>query len=90
MISDIDFGGARAYAIPMRTRFRGMTVREGTLIQGPAGWGEFCPFVEYDDRESASWLATAVEQCTVGWPEAIWWRDRLARVRAELGHANNA
>ncbi|WP_063045709.1 o-succinylbenzoate synthase [Nocardia pseudovaccinii] len=59
------------YAIPMRTRFRGITVREGMLIRGPLGWGEFCPFPEYDDREAASWLATAVEQVTVGWPEPV-------------------
>ena len=75
MISDIDFDGARVYAIPMRVRFRGITVREGMLIEGPAGWGEFCPFTDYDDSESASWLATAVEQCTVGWPEPV--RDRI-------------
>jgi O-succinylbenzoate synthase len=75
MISDIDFDGARVYAIPMRVRFRGITVREGMLIEGPAGWGEFCPFADYDDSESASWLATAVEQCTVGWPEPV--RDRI-------------
>nr|WP_042194948.1 o-succinylbenzoate synthase [Kibdelosporangium sp. MJ126-NF4] len=55
----------------MRTRFRGITVREGVLLEGPAGWGEFCPFTEYDDAEAASWLATAVEQCTVGWPEPV-------------------
>ena len=30
--------GLRAFAIPMRTRFRGITVREGALIEGPAGW----------------------------------------------------
>ncbi|WP_433523588.1 o-succinylbenzoate synthase [Nocardia pseudovaccinii] len=59
------------YAIPMRTRFRGITVREGMLIRGPLGWGEFCPFPEYDDREAASWLATAVEQVTVGWPAPV-------------------
>jgi O-succinylbenzoate synthase len=75
MISDIDFDGARVYAIPMRVRFRGITVREGMLIEGPAGWGEFCPFADYDDSESASWLAAAVEQCTVGWPEPV--RDRI-------------
>ncbi|MEV2221568.1 o-succinylbenzoate synthase [Nocardia vinacea] len=63
------------YAIPMRTRFRGITVREGMLIRGPLGWGEFCPFPEYDDREAAGWLATAVEQVTVGWPEPV--RDRI-------------
>jgi O-succinylbenzoate synthase len=59
---------AFVYAIPLRTRFRGMAVREGVLVEGPAGWGEFCPFPEYDDREAAGWLATTVEQITVGWP----------------------
>ncbi|MFE6923742.1 o-succinylbenzoate synthase [Nocardia sp. NPDC057663] len=63
------------YAIPLRTRFRGITVREGMLIRGPLGWGEFCPFPEYDDREAVGWLATAVEQATVGWPAPV--RDRV-------------
>ncbi|MGH4011482.1 MAG: o-succinylbenzoate synthase [Pseudonocardiaceae bacterium] len=77
MISDgIDLGGARVYAIPMTTRFRGITIREGMLIQGPAGWGEFCPFREYDDREAVGWLATAIEAATVGWPEPV--RDRVS------------
>jgi o-succinylbenzoate synthase len=71
----IEFGAARVHAIPMRTRFRGITVREGMVFEGPAGWGEFCPFAEYDDAESAAWLATAVEQCTQGWPEPV--RDRI-------------
>ena len=31
--------GVRAFAIPMRIRFRGVTVREGALIEGPAGLG---------------------------------------------------
>ncbi|ONI88964.1 O-succinylbenzoate synthase [Actinosynnema sp. ALI-1.44] len=65
------FSQTRVYSIPMRTRFRGITVREGVLVEGPAGWGEFCPFTEYDDAEAASWLATAVEQCTVGWPAPV-------------------
>src|SRR2546421_11719183 len=56
------------YSIPMRTRFRGIDVREGMLIRGPVGWGEFCPFTEYSDTESAAWLATAVEQAFEGWP----------------------
>ncbi|MET9488970.1 o-succinylbenzoate synthase [Nocardia sp. NPDC006630] len=70
-----DFDAAIVYAIPMRTRFRGITVREGMLIPGPLGWGEFCAFPEYDDHEAAAWLATAVEQVTVGWPEPV--RDRV-------------
>jgi O-succinylbenzoate synthase len=70
-----DFAGAIGYGIPLRTRFRGITVREGMLLPGPAGWGEFCPFADYDDAVSASWLATAIEQSTLGWPEPV--RDRV-------------
>ncbi|MCT2587823.1 o-succinylbenzoate synthase [Actinophytocola gossypii] len=67
----IDFHEARTFAIPMTDRFRGLNVREGMLIEGPAGWGEFGPFAEYDDRESAPWLTAAVEACTVGWPDPV-------------------
>ena len=42
------------FSIPMRTRFRGIDVREGMLLHGPAGWGEFSPFWDYDARESAA------------------------------------
>src|SRR5258708_18916264 len=68
-------GGLRAFAIPMPVRFRGITVREGALIEGPAGWGEVSPFAEYGPRESARWLACAVEAATVGWPDPV--RDRV-------------
>ena len=67
--------GMRAFAIPMRTRFRGITVREGALIEGPAGWGEFSPFAEYGPRECARWLACAVEAATALWPAPV--RDRV-------------
>ncbi|HVH25093.1 MAG TPA: o-succinylbenzoate synthase [Pseudonocardia sp.] len=63
------------YAIPLTTRFRGITVREGLLLDGPAGWGEFCPFPEYDDVESGPWLAAAREATELGWPEPV--RDRV-------------
>ncbi|RTL70169.1 MAG: O-succinylbenzoate synthase [Pseudonocardiaceae bacterium] len=59
------------YSIPMTTRFRGITVREGMLVEGPAGWGEFCPFPEYDDAEAASWLAAALEAASLGWPAPV-------------------
>jgi o-succinylbenzoate synthase len=57
---------AAAYVVrlPMRVRFRGLLEREALLLRGPSGWGEFSPFVEYDDVESARWLAAAVE---AGW-----------------------
>ena len=61
----------RAYAIPLRNRFRGITVREGALIRGPAGWGEFCPFAEYGPVESARWLASAIESAVLGWPAPV-------------------
>ena len=64
-------GTLRAFAIPMRTKFRGITVREGALIQGPAGWGEFSPFAEYGPAESARWLASAIESATVAWPAPV-------------------
>jgi O-succinylbenzoate synthase len=67
--------GLRAFAIPMPVRFRGITVREGALIRGPAGWGEFSPFAEYGPQESARWLASALESATTGWPGPA--RDRI-------------
>jgi o-succinylbenzoate synthase len=68
-------GSVRAFAIPMRTRFRRITVREGALIEGPAGWGEFSPFAEYGPRECARWLACALEAAVTGWPGPA--RDRV-------------
>ncbi len=48
-------------ALPMRVPFRGITVREVALIDGPAGWGEFGAFVEYGAPEAAQWLAAGIE-----------------------------
>ncbi|GAA1655580.1 o-succinylbenzoate synthase [Fodinicola feengrottensis] len=59
------------YAIGMRARFRRITVREGMLFQGPAGWAEFSPFLDYDATESAAWLAAAREAADIGWPAPI-------------------
>ena len=54
----------RVVALPMKTKFRGIQTREVALIQGEFGWGEFSPFLEYDDAESAPWLASAIEAAT--------------------------
>jgi O-succinylbenzoate synthase len=62
-------------AIPMRVPFRGVTTREVALLEGPAGWGEFGPFLEYGPVEASRWLASAVESAWVGWPSAV--RDRV-------------
>jgi o-succinylbenzoate synthase len=55
---------AHVVALPMRVRFRGITVREAIVLRGPAGWTEFSPFVEYDDAEAAAWLRATVD---FGW-----------------------
>lgn len=52
---------ARVVALPMHTRFRGVDVREALLFEGPQGWAEFSPFVEYSDAEAATWLAAAID-----------------------------
>ncbi len=59
------------YDIELSTRFRGITRRQGILLKGPAGWGEWSPFPEYDDQEAATWLRAAVETATLDWPEAV-------------------
>jgi O-succinylbenzoate synthase len=59
----------RVVALPTTTNFRGVTVREIALIQGEYGWGEFSPFLEYDDAESAPWLACAIEAATTPKPK---------------------
>ena len=54
----------RVVALPMKTNFRGVTVREVALFKGEYGWAEFSPFLEYDDQESSWWLASAIEAAT--------------------------
>src|SRR5689334_15902697 len=63
------------YSIPLTTRFRGIDVREGMLLRGDAGWGEFSPFLEYDDRTALAWLAAAREAADEGWPAPV--RDSI-------------
>ena len=62
--------GMRVVTLPLRIRFRGVDHREVVLLRGPAGWGEFGPFLEYDTAESSRWLAAAIEAAWEGWPAA--------------------
>lgn len=59
------------WSIPMRTRFRGITVREGVLVRGEAGWGEWSPFLDYDAVESEPWLRCAEEAAAGDWPAPV-------------------
>lgn len=47
--------------LPLITEFRGIKEREVALFEGPQGWGEFSPFLEYDAHESSRWLAAGIE-----------------------------
>lgn len=62
---------AVAYRTPLRMRFRGLDARDGLLLRGEQGWGEFSPFWDYGAVESAAWLAAALEAATEPWPEPV-------------------
>ena len=55
----------------LTTRFRGITSRTGLLLQGPAGWGEWSPFPEYERPEIDAWWRAAVEAAVEGWPAPV-------------------
>ena len=66
---------ARVVALPLVARFRGIDAREAVLLQGPEGWTEFSPFVEYDDAEASTWLAAAID---------FGWAPQPAPLRTEI------
>lgn len=59
------------FSLPLRRTFRGVDSREGMLIEGPAGWGEFAPFADYSAAAASRWLASAVEAAFEGWPAPV-------------------
>jgi o-succinylbenzoate synthase len=63
MLPDLDdlLSSARVVSLPLASRFRGITRREALVFEGPRGWSEFSPFVEYGDEEAATWLAGAID-----------------------------
>jgi O-succinylbenzoate synthase len=63
------FSTMRVVALPTKTNFRGINLREVALFKGEAGWGEFSPFVEYQPSECLPWLLSAIEAATKPWPE---------------------
>ena len=66
---------AGVYALPLRTRFRGLNVRHGLLLRGPAGWAEWSPFAEYERPEIDAWAQAAREAAVDGFPAPV--RDRV-------------
>src|SRR6187402_933102 len=71
----------RVVSLGMRQRFRGIDTREAVLIEGPQGWTEFSPFVEYSDEEASAWLAAAID---FGWEPAPAIFRSSSRVNATL------
>jgi O-succinylbenzoate synthase len=61
---DLILDSLRVISLPMKTNFRGINHREVAFFEGPQGWAEFSPFLEYSDEESSRWLACAIETAT--------------------------
>ena len=59
------------FTLALRYPFRGTQARQGLLIPGPAGWGEFAPFDDYTDEAAARWLHAALEAAFGTWPEPV-------------------
>ena len=59
------------FDVALRVPFRGLTRRSGVVMEGRAGWAEWSPFPEYDDREAASWMLAALEAAEEGYPTAV-------------------
>jgi len=76
----------RVIALPLRTNFRGLSVRETALFEGPHGWAEFAPFTEYDHQESVPWLNSALEAAFA--PRPTLHRDSVA-VNATIPATND-
>jgi O-succinylbenzoate synthase len=68
-LTDI-LASARVVSLPLRTRFRGVVDREVMLFEGPNGWAEWSPFLEYEDEEASVWLSAAIEFAYGKLPEA--------------------
>jgi O-succinylbenzoate synthase len=62
-------------SIPVKANFRGINFREIALFEGPAGWSEFSPFIEYSNKESSTWLKAAIEGATKEPPKPV--RDQV-------------
>lgn len=77
MIPSLDelLAAAVPYALPLRVPFRGLRVREGIIIKGPSGWGEFAPFDDYDHARASRWLDAAIEAAWGTWPAQV--RDSI-------------
>ena len=77
----------RVVALPTKTNFRGVSLREVALFKGEYGWGEFSPFLEYDADESAPWLQSAIAAATTPPPKLF--REKV-KVNGTIPALNNS
>ena len=80
------FSTMRVVALPTKTNFRGIHIREVALFKGEYGWGEFSPFLEYGYEECAPWLSSAIEASTKPRPQI--YRNSV-RVNGTIPALNN-
>ena len=85
MLQDL-FQSMRVVALPTKTNFRGVSVREVALFKGEFGWGEFSPFLEYDADECAPWLQSAIAAATKPAPKLF--REKV-KVNGTIPALNN-
>jgi O-succinylbenzoate synthase len=76
----------RVVALPTKTNFRGISVREVALFKGEYGWGEFSPFLEYSEADCAPWLKCAIEAATKPRPKLF---RQSIKVNGTLPALNN-
>nr|WP_221218385.1 MULTISPECIES: enolase C-terminal domain-like protein [unclassified Mycolicibacterium] len=86
----IDFEDAPVISIPARDGYPGFSACEGILVEGPQGWGAFCPPPAGDDLAAARWLTSAIEGGTVGWPDPVRGRVAVAAAVPAVGPQNAA
>lgn len=84
---DSILGSLKVVALATKTDFRSVTSREVALFEGPNGWGEFSPFLEYSYEESVPWLLSGIEAAFVQTAPAL--RQRI-EVNATLPAINDS
>ncbi|MDD7540620.1 MAG: enolase C-terminal domain-like protein [Mobiluncus porci] len=69
-LADAGITAAYVYEIPMTTQFRGITSRDGLILQGAAGLAEAAPFWNYPPDVALRWFEGAFAVATKGLPAA--------------------
>ncbi|CAB4855261.1 MAG: o-succinylbenzoate synthase [Actinobacteria bacterium] len=83
---DSILGSLKVVTLATKTDFRSVTSREIALFEGPMGWGEFSPFLEYSYEESIPWLLSGIEAAFARIPTSI--RNAI-EVNATMPAINN-